>query len=222
VVACLTMAVLCALASAIQSAGAQTLYRYTNEKGVVVYTDTPTSAAGQAVDRMSGSGTHLKRPASPDKSPASRPAPDTVPAPAPEATAQSREAEDIQRRNTALLSTYNSVQEIEASRAHALREPLELLRQAQKRMVAAGRLVNQIQRSTGNGAASRGAGGAASPAVPSDTAQQLENARFDLKTQAQVTQNKLHEVEIIEARFDDDLKRYNALTNPSGIQGAPR
>ncbi len=215
----LTLILVSALTSIALPAGAQTLYRYTNEKGIVVYSDTPTNTAGQPVDRMTSGGVAIKRPPAPDKNAPSRT--ETVRAASPEATASSRDAEDRQRRNTALLSTYNSVQEIEASRLHALREPLELLRQAQKRMIAAGRLLNQLQRTAGPAPAS-GTGSNATPTMAgtTDLAQQLEGARFDLKTQALVTQNKQHEVEVIQARFDDDLKRYIALTNTGGAAAA--
>lgn len=177
---------------------AQVLYRYANERGEVVYSDTPNGNAGGAVNRLSRNGTRLSATPVPGAANGQNPARES-PNGTTAGAGQTREQEDQARRNTALLATYGSPAELEAARTYALREPLAAMRLAQSGMVAAGRRLNQLK-----------TGGEAAPG--SEGAQQLDAASFDFKTQAQLTENKLRELQAINARFDADLQRFTELT----------
>jgi hypothetical protein len=175
---------------------AQALYRYTNEKGEVVYSDTPSGEVGGAVKRLSRNGTRLSTTPAGGGTAGPAPEPGRV---ATEAPVRTREQEDQDRRNAALLATYGNAGELEAARSYALREPMAALRVAQTSMVSAGRQLNRLR-------------GRGEPVSGSEAAQQLDAARFDFRTQAQLTENKLQELQAIHARFDADLQRFNELT----------
>ncbi len=217
VLACL-IAALCVQPVAAQQVGGRTLYRYTNEKGVVVYSDTAINdPSASPADRINSQGSKLKPPVDVDKNAAdknatARAVPDGASPGGAAARPRTREEETEQRRNSALLSTYNSSKEIESSREHALREPLALLRQAQIRMIAAGRVVNRLERESALRPQPGKAGQDARAATAPDAAAEVDNARFELKTQALIAQNKLEEIAVIRAQFDEDLRRYASLT----------
>src|SRR5579871_2351367 len=117
-------------------AAGQTLYRYVDSNGAVHYSDKPLiESTGRAIERISRTGTHLATPVRSQTAAAS------------ETQAKSKDAAVTteERRNLALLATYNSLKEIDDAQAYALRDARRELRDAQSHMVDSGRLREQLQ-----------------------------------------------------------------------------
>ncbi len=187
----------------------QTLYRYVETDGTVVYRDTQLPEIGmRQSERISKSGTHLTAP-KPDAATAAGKGTDHA-TKAPEPI--SREEQALQRRNMALMAIYNSVKEIDDAREYSLRDPLSELRDAQSRMIAAGRLRQRLQADVA----------ALQPKpVPPELADKLSSATFDFKTLAALVESKRGEIRDISHRFDEDKRHYIELMAANKGTNAP-
>jgi len=123
-----------------------------------------------------------------------------------EAERKKREAitKEEGRKNRALLATYTSDKEIENARARALKENQVAVADIEnkiavikKRQAALGKELDFYQ-------------GKNKP--PAKLEQDIKNAQFDLTTQEGLLATKKKEVESINAKYDDDKRRYLELT----------
>jgi len=137
----------------------------------------------------------------------------------PQATAAERaqkEAEDAERkkreavskeegrRNRALLATYTSEKDIEAARGRALKENEASVKDIEKRIA----LMNQKRAETQKEIAQ-----AKEKSQPVGTLERtIANLDFDIKTAEDLRATKAREAAAINARYDDDVKRYRELT----------
>ena len=108
------------------------------------------------------------------------------------------------RRNRALLATYTSEKDIDSSRGRALQDNEVAIKEIQRRIDALrkrqGELKKELEFFQGKNK------------PPAKLNDDIRNVDFDIKTQEDLMAAKAKEVTLINARYDEDKKRYNELT----------
>jgi Domain of unknown function (DUF4124) len=220
---CLLLAA--ALALAPLCAQAQSTYRCVGKDGKKYYGSTmPPQCTGLPVEELSPSGTVTRRidPEAEGKQRAAKEA---------EAAKKREEevlAKDESRRNQALLATYTSEKDIDDARGRALAENEKAAKEIEQR-------INDIKKRQAGyikemefyqeGAAKPATdkkGNAATPAPqaknggapPQKLLEDIKNTETDLKAQDNLLAMKKKDVDTINARYDEDKKRFVALTKP--------
>jgi hypothetical protein len=115
-------------------------------------------------------------------------------------------ARETARRNQALLATYTSEKDIDDARARALAENTKAMQLVESRLDS---LRNQHAGYEKDLESYKGKGEA-----PAILRENLKVVEADLQAQQQLLDVKKREVEAINARYDDDKKRYSALSRP--------
>ncbi|HVJ13698.1 MAG TPA: hypothetical protein VNC62_19160 [Burkholderiales bacterium] len=110
-------------------------------------------------------------------------------------------AKDAQRRHRALLATYSSEKEIEDARTRDLREHQRQVRDVEEKIDAIKKRQQQFQNEL---ALFKGADGDG----PTRLKQEIVNASIDLKAQQTLLDAKKKDAVGINARYDEDRKRY--------------
>lgn len=113
---------------------------------------------------------------------------------------------DAMRRNRALLATYTSEKDIEDARARALRENQKQVDEIQGRMDEIKRRHARYEKDL----ALYKDGGKGTP--PARLKEEITNAQIDLKAQESLLEAKKKEVEGINARYNEDKRRYQEAT----------
>ena len=180
---------------------AQNSYRCTAKDGKKYYGQSvPAQCVGVVVEELSPSGTVVKRVA------VQASADDRAKKEAEEAERQKQAAinKEQARRDQALLATYTSEKEIDDARARAMAENTKSVQ------LVEGRIESIRQQQAGyekDAAQYKGKGD-----LPASLQQDLKTAEADLKAQQELLEIKKRESEAINARYDDDKKRYSAIT----------
>jgi len=182
-------------------AGAQT-YRCTSKDGKVYYGQTiPNQCIGQLVEQINSQGLVIKR-IVPTNTPLEDPA-------AKEAEEKKKQedaarAKDEERRDNALLATYTSVKDVDDARARALSEPTARVGEIEARIAELKKKQEDLakQRATYTG----------SRVPPVSLTDQIQNVDSELRLQTELAASKRHEIDGINARYDEDKKRYIRLT----------
>jgi hypothetical protein len=213
----LTVAVLPLLPLLVPLGAAAQTYRCVGADGKKYYEQTiPSQCLGQRIDVLNSQGQVTKRiePRATD---------DAKEREAKEAEAtrkreQDKLAREERRRNNALLATYTSEKDIEEARARALVENDKQIKQVKAR------IVEIKKRQTGfakemefykEGAARKSdkKGDAAKTVhAPAKLLEDIRTAEVDLKAHEQLLDAKQKEVDGINAKYDEDKKRYLDLT----------
>ncbi|KPK07311.1 MAG: hypothetical protein AMJ64_07005 [Betaproteobacteria bacterium SG8_39] len=110
------------------------------------------------------------------------------------------------RRNRALLATYTSVQDIEDARIRALEGNSQAIKDVDQR-------ITQIKVRQEKLASEMGA--YKDKPAPEELKRDIKNTEIDLEAQQGLRQAKQREAETINARYDEDRKRYLELTQPA-------
>jgi hypothetical protein len=127
-----------------------------------------------------------------------------------EATAERKAAEEAAgreaaRRNRALLATYTSEKDIDDARARALSENAKVVRDIENRLEAIRKrqagYEKEIEAYKGKGEA------------PLKLREDLQTAGDELLANEHLLESKKREAGTINARYDDDKKRYSAITS---------
>ena len=113
------------------------------------------------------------------------------------------------RRNRALLATYTNEKDIDQARGRALKENEVAVKDIETRIGALKKRQDDLKKEL------EFYQGKNKP--PAKLEQDVKNAEFDIKTQQDLLAAKKKEVDLINARYDEDKKRYNELT-----KGNPR
>jgi hypothetical protein len=172
-------------------------YRCTSKDGRKHYGATiPPACAGQPVELLNSQGLVVKRvdPQGEEKERRAKEA----------AEAQKREQraaqQEVARRNNALLATYTSPKDIDEARARALANSQKAVREIQTRIeqIKKRQADLELQKSKGK--------------PPASLAEDMQLVEVDLKSQQELLAVKQKEIEQINARFDDDKKRFDELT----------
>jgi hypothetical protein len=115
-------------------------------------------------------------------------------------------ARETARRNQALLATYTSEKDIDDARARALAENTKATQQVASRIEELRKQQAGYQKAADQ---YKGKG-----ELPEGLQHDLKNVEADLQAQQQLLEVKKREADTINARYDDDKKRYSALSRP--------
>ncbi len=189
-------------------------FRCTGKDGKKYYGSTvPTQCIGQPVEALSPHGTVLYR----------------VDAQADERMRKEREADAARkrqedaankeeaRRNRALLATYTSEKDIEDARSRALADNAKLVKEVETRMEAirkrqAGYAKEMEFYSDGARADKSGKAAKSGAKPPPKLVEDMRTAEVDLKLQQDALEQRKKQVDVINAKYDEDRKRFLALT----------
>ena len=185
-------------------AHAQMSYRCTGNDGKKYYGSTiPMQCVGKPIEQLNAQGRVTRRidPEGEEKERAQKAA----------AEAKAKEEEAAQRehlrRNRALLATYTSERDIEDARGRALAENQRAVRDVEgridvlkKRRAGYDKELEFYQDKKG------------SQRPPAKLTEEISNTDIDLKAQEDLLAVKRKDVEIINAKYDEDKKRFAELT----------
>jgi len=115
---------------------------------------------------------------------------------------------EAMRRDRALLATYTSEKDIEEQRARALSDNHKTVRETEQRVAELKKRRASFDKEMEfyqdkKGVASK---------VPPKLQEEIRQTEFDLKVQEEALETKKKEVNTINAKYDDDKKRFQALT----------
>ena len=195
------LAVLAAALTLLPLAADAQSYRCVGKDGKTYYGQSlPMQCLGQPAEQLNKQGRVIKR-FDPQASEADR-----VKKEADEADRKKRDAvsKEEGRRNRALLATYTSDKDIEQARARALKDNEAAVKDIEGKIGAIkkrqGELKKELDFFQGKNK------------PPVKLEQDIKNNEFDVKTQQDLLVGKKKDVESINARYNDDKKRYNDLT----------
>jgi hypothetical protein len=188
-------------------AQAQATYRCTGNDGKKYYGSTiPMQCVGRPVEQLNAQGLVMRRidPEGEEKARAEK-----------EATAEKKKEEDAAtreetRRSRALLATYTSERDIEEARKRALADNEKAVQEVEgkiealkKRRAGYDKEMEFYQDGKSKGKA------------PAKLTNDIKNVEIDLKAQEDLLAVKKKEVTSINAKYDEDKKRYLAATRRS-------
>ena len=182
-------------------AEAQNTYRCTGKDGKKYYGQSmPPQCLGQPVEELNKQGMVVKR------IDAAASAAEREKKAAEEEERKKREiiSKEEGRRNRALLATYTSEKDIEQARLRALKENEAAIKDIERRIGGLKKRQDELRKEMDFFQ------GKNKP--PAKLEQDVKSAEFDIKTQEQLMASKRKEVDLINARYDDDKKRYIELT----------
>jgi hypothetical protein len=182
----------------------QLTYRCTGGDGKKYYGSTiPMQCMGRLVEQMNAQGMVVRR-IDPEGEEKAREAKEAAAAKQREEDGARREES---RRNRALLATYTSERDIEDARFRALSDNEKAVKELEgriselkKRRAGYDKELEFYQDKKGN----------AKP--PAKLSEDISNTDIDLKAQEDLLSAKKKEVQVINAKYDEDKKRYAALT----------
>jgi hypothetical protein len=189
------------LAAHSQARPGELTYRCVGKDGRKYYGSTlPQQCLGQPVEQLSTSGIVVRR-ISPEGDEKERLAKEAAAKKKREDEAAAREAS---RRNRALLATYTSEQDIDEARSRALADNEKAVRDVELRIDAIKKRQasydKELEFYKGNSRA------------PARLQDDIRDAEIDLQAQEDVLVAKKKDANNINARYDDDKKRYRELT----------
>ena len=176
-------------------------YRCVGKDGKKYYQSTvPAACVGQPMEVLNAQGMVIKR-IDPQATAAERAQKE-----AEEAERKKREAisKEEGRRNRALLATYTSEKDIDQARGRALKENEFAVKDIEQKIALMKQRIASAKKEMRDNAEKK------QPTTRFE--QTIANTEFDIKTQEQLLATKKREVEAINARYDDDVKRYRELT----------
>jgi len=115
-----------------------------------------------------------------------------------------------QRKDQALLNTYGAEKDIEAMRVRAQEDVQKSIKDAETQIVTIRARRKKFEDEAEFYKKKK---------LPPDVQKGLRDTDFEIKAQESVIESKQKELDIIRAKYDDDLKRYREL---SGRRVAPR
>lgn len=198
-----------ALASASASAQSQKMYKCKDSKGKTYYTQTPPAECmGKEIDELSTQGRVLKKregALTPEQLAAR------------EAEEKRRKEEEAlareeKRKNQALLNTYSSEQDIEEGRQRALKQSEQAAKEIEKRIADTQKRAKAL--------AAEKEFYLKKP-MPKKLQDDIRNNDMDLKTQEEALAAKKKELGEINAKYDEDKRRYLQLTGAKPKAAAP-
>lgn len=190
-----------------QAQGALT-YRCVGGDGKKYYGSAiPMQCAGRLVEVLNSSGMVVKR-IDPEQEERDRQAKLAKEGKAP--TQQTPQERDEERRNRALLATYTSVKDVEDARARALSDNAQQAGRFEQR-------IKELQQRKARYAKEMDTykkDGKASATIEDN----IKNVELEIAAQESLLQQKKGEIPSINAKYDEDVRRYRSLTelDPSG------
>jgi hypothetical protein len=199
------MTAACALMIAPLAAQAQVTYRCTAKDGKKYYGSAiPMQCMGQPIEQLNKQGLVVRRidPEGDEKERAEKAA----------EAAKNREEESVhreeQRRNRALLATYTSERDIEDARHRALADNQKAVREVEVKIEAIKKRRAGYDKEMEFYTDSK----KGTTKAPAKLLEDIKNAEIDLKAQEGLLTAKKKEVDGINAKYDEDKKRFIQLT----------
>ncbi|HXZ93204.1 MAG TPA: DUF4124 domain-containing protein [Burkholderiales bacterium] len=189
-------------AAALPLHAAQLMYRCTSKDGRVYYGQTvPNQCIGQLVEQINSQGLVIKR-IVPTNAPVEDPA-------AKEAEEKKKQeeaarAKEEERRDNALLATYTSVKDVDDARTRALAEPTARVAEIEARIA-------ELKKKQA-GLSQRRATYTSDKPPPVSLTEEIQNVESELGLQNELAASKRREITGINAKYDEDKKRYIRLT----------
>ena len=187
----------------------QGVYKCKDSKGKTYYTQTPPAEClGKEMDELSKQGTVVKK----------REAaltPEQIAAREAEGKRKKEEeerAKEEKRKNQALLNTYSSEKDIEDGRQRALRQAAEATKEIEKRIEEAQKRAQKL--------AAEKEFYVKKP-MPKKLQDDIKNNEIDLKGQQDAMAAKKKELGDINAKYDEDKRRYLELTGAKSKAATP-
>ena len=187
-------------------------YRCTGNDGKKYYGSTiPMQCMGKPIEQLNSQGRVVRR-IDPEGEAKEKAEKEAAAAKAKEEEAANRETT---RRNQALLATYTSERDIDDARSRALAENKKAVRDVE------GRIDVLKKRRAGYDKElefyqDKDKIGSARP--PAKLTEDIQNTEIDLKAQEELLAVKRKEVDVINAKYDEDKKRYAELTRRSSAR----
>lgn len=185
------------------------LYKWTDANGKVHYTDKlPTESAGRASEELNKQGTVLRRNSAPLTAEERAEAEQERKRKLEEAAA----AKEQRRKDLALLNTYSSERDIEEARARALKANEDAIKDAERKLADARKRGDKLRGE---------AEFYAKKPMPKQLQQDISVNELDIKAQTEVAEAKRRDVASINAKYDDDKRRFEDLNRASKTAAAP-
>ncbi|MBI5911221.1 MAG: DUF4124 domain-containing protein [Betaproteobacteria bacterium] len=178
----------------------QAVYKCKDSKGKTYYTQTPPAEClGKEMDELSKQGTVVKKreAALTPEQIATREAEEK------RKKEEEERAKEEKRKNQALLNTYSSEKDIEDGRQRALRQAAEATKEIEKRIEEAQKRAQKL--------AAEKEFYVKKP-MPKKLQDDIKNNEIDLKGQQDTLAAKKKELGDINAKYDEDKRRYLELT----------
>ncbi len=180
-------------------------FRCVGKDGKTYYGSTiPTACLGQPIEQLNRQGMVIKR-IDPEGDEKARAAKEAEAAKKREADAVAKERA---RRNRALLATYANERDIEVARERALVDNRKAVQEVESRIAAI------RKRQAGYEKELDFYKGKNKP--PAKLADDMQNAEMELKMQQELLEAKKRDAEGINAKYDEDKKRYLEITRGGG------
>ena len=202
-----TMMFLCFTLLAVAPAAAQErMYKCVDAKGKVYYTQVPPpECLGRDTQELNKSGTLIrKNPAVIPLTPAQEQARETERKKKIEEEEKSKEE---RRKNLALLNTYSSEKDIEDARARALKEAQGAIEDTERSITGAEKRRQELE--------SEKEFYVKKP-MPFKLKQEITNNEITIRNQTVLLDAKKKEISTINAKYDEDRRRYIELTSGKG------
>lgn len=182
------------------SAQAQRMYKCTDAKGRVFITQTPPAEClGRPTDVLNKKGTVIQR----DEGQLTEAEQMKRAAAAKKKADDAAAAKEEGRRAKALLNTYSSEKDIEEARARALKENEAAVLDTEKKIAGAVKRQKELENEKEF---------YAKKTLPAKLQQDIKVNETDLKNQQELLDAKKKQVATINAKYDEDKKRYIDLT----------
>jgi DNA repair exonuclease SbcCD ATPase subunit len=206
-----TLLFMATLALGATVAHAQVTYRCVAADGKKYYGSTiPQQCYGRPVEQISKSGSVIKRidPEGDAKARAEK-----------EAAAAKNKEEDVAakeetRRNRALLATYTSEKDIEEARRRALQDNEKQVKEVETKIDSLKKTRAKYDKELEFYQDKKSGKAAPPPKLSTD----IRNAEIDLKAQEDLLAAKKKEVSVINAKYDEDKKRFVELAKKGGVR----
>ncbi|HTF14305.1 MAG TPA: DUF4124 domain-containing protein [Burkholderiales bacterium] len=204
---------LCSTLLALAPAAAQQrMYKCVDAKGKVYYTQVPPpECLGRDTEELNKSGTLIrKNPAAIPISPAQEQAREAERKKKIEDEERSREE---RRKNLALLNTYSSEKDIEEARTRSLKEAQTAIEDTEKSIAGAQRRRKELE-------AEREF--YVKKPMPFKLKQEISNNEIEIRNQTSLLDAKKKEINTINAKYDEDKRRYIELTSGKAATAAQK
>jgi hypothetical protein len=195
---------LCSMVLALAPAAAQErMYKCVDAKGKVYYTQVPPpECLGRDTQELNKSGTLIRRtPAAIPLTPAQEQA---LEAERKKKIEDEERSKEERRKNLALLNTYSSEKDIEDARARALDEAQGAIEDTQRSIAGAQKRHQELETEKEF---------YAKKPMPFKLKQEITNNEIEIRNQTSLLDAKKKEISTINAKYDEDKRRYVELTS---------
>jgi hypothetical protein len=191
--------VACLAAGTAQSQGR--MYKCVDAKGKTYYTQTPPSEClGRDTEVLSSKSGSVVRKIEGQLTPEQQAQRDEE---RKKKTEQEALAKEERRKNTALLNTYSNEKDIDEARARALKENEAGIKETEKRIAGALKRKKELDDEKEF---------FAKKTLPAKLEQDIRNNEIDMKNQQGLLEVQKKQVSTINAKYDEDKRRYLELT----------